>query len=129
MSINNKYSHSHISLTELVEKHKCGMSTQDMDKMSDFVIKLKNSPEEYKIMSKNAIKLYEENFVAEKIYKELNKEETETTINVLYNEELISVYTNKIELQKQLSKIKELNDYKESFLWKLRSYIQNQNYI
>ena len=30
--------------------------------------------------------------------KEINKEETETTINVLYNEELISVYTNKIEL-------------------------------
>ncbi len=25
--------------------------------------------------------------------------------------------------------IKELNDYKESFLWKLRSYIQNQNYV
>ena len=25
--------------------------------------------------------------------------------------------------------IKELDDYKESFLWKLRSYIQNQNYI
>ena len=25
--------------------------------------------------------------------------------------------------------IKELDDYKESFLWKLRSYIQNQNYV
>ena len=38
-------------------------------------------------------------------YKEINKEETETTINVLYNEELISVYTNKVELQKQLKKV------------------------
>lgn len=38
-------------------------------------------------------------------YKEINKEETETTINVLYNEELISVYTNKIELQRQLKKV------------------------
>ena len=38
-------------------------------------------------------------------YKEINKEETETTINVLYNEKLISVYTNKIELQKQLKKV------------------------
>ena len=28
-------------------------------------------------------------------YKEINKEETETTINVLYNEELIVIYTNK----------------------------------
>jgi len=38
-------------------------------------------------------------------YKEINKEETETTINVLYNEKIISVYSNKIELQKQLKKI------------------------
>ena len=37
--------------------------------------------------------------------KEINKEETETTINVLYNEKMISVYTNKIELQKQLKKV------------------------
>ena len=35
-------------------------------------------------------------------YKEINKEETETTINVLYDEELIVIYTNKIGLQKQL---------------------------
>lgn len=40
-----------------------------------------------------------------KIYKEINKSETETTINVLYSEKIISVYTNKIELQKQLNKI------------------------
>ena len=38
-------------------------------------------------------------------YKERNKEETETTINVLYDEKLISIYTNKIELQKQLKKV------------------------
>lgn len=38
-------------------------------------------------------------------YKEINKEETETTINVLYNEKIISVYSNKIELQKQLKKV------------------------
>ena len=38
-------------------------------------------------------------------YKEINKEETETTINVLYNEKMIAVYTNKIELQKQLIKV------------------------
>ena len=40
-----------------------------------------------------------------KIYKEINKEETETTINVLYKEKVISVYTNKIELQKELNKV------------------------
>lgn len=38
-------------------------------------------------------------------YKEINKEEIETTINVLYDEKLISIYTNKIELQKQLKKV------------------------
>lgn len=40
-----------------------------------------------------------------KIYKEINKSETETTINVLYSEKIISIYTNKISLQKQLYEI------------------------
>lgn len=40
-----------------------------------------------------------------KNYKEINKAETETTINVLYSEKLLSIYTNKIELEKQLYKI------------------------
>lgn len=40
-----------------------------------------------------------------KIYKESNKCETETTINVLYNENILSIYTNKIKLQKQLIKV------------------------
>lgn len=35
-----------------------------------------------------------------KIYKELNKSETETTINVLYKENMLSIYTNKVDLQK-----------------------------
>lgn len=39
-----------------------------------------------------------------KIYKEINKTETETTINVLYKEKMLSVYTNKVDLQKQLCK-------------------------
>ena len=41
----------------------------------------------------------------EKIYKELNKEETETTINVLYKENMLSIYTTKVDLQRQLNKI------------------------
>ena len=40
-----------------------------------------------------------------KNYKEINKSETETTINVLYSEKLLSIYTNKIELERQLYKI------------------------
>lgn len=41
----------------------------------------------------------------EKIYKEPNKSETETTINVLYGENMLSVYTNKVNLQRQLNRL------------------------
>lgn len=40
-----------------------------------------------------------------KIYKEANQFETETNINVLYKEQIISVYTNKVDLQRKLNKI------------------------
>lgn len=40
-----------------------------------------------------------------KIYKQINKSETETTINVLYDEKIISIYTNKIDLQRKLNKM------------------------
>ncbi len=40
-----------------------------------------------------------------KIYKIPNKAEIETTINVLYSEEKLTVYTNKVDLQKQLNKL------------------------
>ena len=36
-----------------------------------------------------------------KIYKEANKSETETTVNVLYQENKLLIYTNKVDLQKQ----------------------------
>jgi len=41
----------------------------------------------------------------EKIYKEINKSETETTINVMYSEKILSVYTNKADLQRKLCKV------------------------
>lgn len=41
----------------------------------------------------------------DKIYKEPNKTEEETSINVLYSEKVLSVYTNKVSLQKQLNKL------------------------
>lgn len=40
-----------------------------------------------------------------KIYKEPLKSETETTINVLYGENILSIYTNKPDLQRELNKI------------------------
>lgn len=50
----------------------------------------------------------------QKIYKEPLKSETETTINVLYEENIISIYTNKVNLQKQLNKLigKPKKEYK-----------------
>ena len=49
-----------------------------------------------------------------KIYKEPIKEEMETTINVLYNENKLSLYTNKVNLQKKLNKLigKPTKEYK-----------------
>ncbi len=41
----------------------------------------------------------------EKIYKEANKQEIETTINVLYSEQILSIYTNKVDLQRKLNKV------------------------
>jgi len=40
-----------------------------------------------------------------KIYKEVNKSEIETTINVLYDENILSIYTNKVSLQRELNKL------------------------
>ena len=47
----------------------------------------------------------EENINNKKIYKEANSEEIETTINVLYGEGVLSIYTNKVDLQRELYKI------------------------
>ena len=40
-----------------------------------------------------------------RIYKEVNKSEIETTINVLYEENILSIYTNKVSLQRELNKL------------------------
>lgn len=40
-----------------------------------------------------------------KIYKEANQFETETNINVLYKEQKLSLYTNKVDLQRILNKV------------------------
>lgn len=41
----------------------------------------------------------------EKIYKEPINEEMETTINVLYEEKQLMIFTNKVSLQKQLNRL------------------------
>ena len=51
------------------------------------------------------VKIEEKDNVKKKIYKETNLEEIETTINVLYEEGILSIYTNKVDLQRDLYKI------------------------
>lgn len=58
-------------MKELIENNECGISSQDVSKLSEFILNIKNDKEKYEIMSKNAQNLYKENFVAEKIYKNL----------------------------------------------------------
>ena len=40
-----------------------------------------------------------------KIYKEPEADEMETTINVLYSENVLSIYTNNVSLQRQLNRL------------------------
>lgn len=49
-----------------------------------------------------------------KIYKETLKSEMETTVNVMYGENKLSIYTNKVDLQKQLNKLigEPIKEYK-----------------
>lgn len=49
-----------------------------------------------------------------KIYKQAIESEVETTVNVLYDEQILSIYTNKVELQKKLYKI--LGEPKKEYL-------------
>ena len=40
-----------------------------------------------------------------KSYKNIDREEMETTVNVLYGEDVFSIYTNKPELERSLYKV------------------------
>ena len=82
MSVSNKFS-EYISyglpiiltsegyMKTLLEENECGIASQNVDKLVEFVIKLKQDEKLYNQMSKNATRLYEKSFVAEDIYKEL----------------------------------------------------------
>lgn len=82
MSVSNKFAeyiayNLPIALTSggymksLLEEYNCGISTPDMDRMCDYIVELKNDRKKYDLISNNAKKLYEENFQAKKIYKDL----------------------------------------------------------
>lgn len=58
-------------MKKLIQKSNCGFSSQDMEKMCDYIIELKNNKNRYDEVSQNAKTLYDEKFVAKKIYKNL----------------------------------------------------------
>ena len=58
-------------MKSLIEKYNCGISTQNMDEMSDYILKLKNNKEIYNSISNNAKELYEKDFQAKDIYVKL----------------------------------------------------------
>ena len=82
MSVSNKFSEylsyelpimltSEGYMKTLLEENECGVSSSNIDELYNFIIDLKNDEEKYSKMKSNAKKLYEEKFVAEKIYREL----------------------------------------------------------
>ena len=58
-------------MKELIEKNKCGISSKNIDEICEYIVDIKNNKDKYNEASKNAKKLYEKDFVAEKIYKNL----------------------------------------------------------
>lgn len=58
-------------MKSLIEKNECGISSKSIDEICNYIIELKNKKEKYDEISKNAIKLYKKDFMAEKIYKNL----------------------------------------------------------
>lgn len=82
MSVSNKFAeyasyglpiviYSEGYMKKLINEHDCGISSQDMNKICNYIIKLKKDKKRYKEVSNNAKKIYEEKFIAKKIYKEL----------------------------------------------------------
>ena len=56
------------NMKKILKNNNCGLGSQDINKICKYILKLKKDLKRYKIESNNAKKLYEENFVASKIY-------------------------------------------------------------
>ena len=82
MSVSNKYSEylsyglpiiitSSGYMKEITEKYNTGLSSDNEDKISNYIIELMNDEKKYKKTSDNSKELFNNKFDAEKIYKEL----------------------------------------------------------
>ena len=56
-------------MKSLIDTNKCGIASRNIDEICNYIINVKNNKEKYEEISNNAKKLYEKDFVAEKIYK------------------------------------------------------------
>lgn len=59
------------NMSKILDKSKSGFGSTDVDKLCKYIVDIKNDKDEYKKESNNAKKLYEEKFVASKVYKEM----------------------------------------------------------
>lgn len=60
------------SMAEIVEDNNIGIASRDIEKISEFILKLKNDKEEYKKMSNRATQVYKDGFMADKVYSDLS---------------------------------------------------------
>lgn len=58
-------------MESLIEKNNCGISSRSIKEICDYIIEIKNNKEKYEEISNNAKQLYEKDFVADQIYKNL----------------------------------------------------------
>ena len=56
---------------DFAREKESGMASRSAEEISRYIMQLKEDEELYKIVSQNAKKTYEENFIAEKIYSDL----------------------------------------------------------
>lgn len=59
------------NMKKILKVNNCGLGSQDVNKLCKYILKLKKDKKVYKLESENARKLYEENFMATKIYREI----------------------------------------------------------
>ncbi|MEG1989869.1 MAG: glycosyltransferase family 4 protein [Clostridia bacterium] len=57
-------------MKQLLDDNNCGFASTNVDEICKYILKIKNNIDMYKIISQNAYKLYEEKFIAEKVYSE-----------------------------------------------------------
>ncbi len=56
---------------EFAKENDCGLASREPKEIAKYIQELKENEKRYELVSKNAIKTYEDNFVAEKIYSDL----------------------------------------------------------